>query len=233
VIANITVSGAVNTAVAGNYPLTYTVSDSKGLTDTASCVVTVVAATTTPDPEPEPEPVNTAPVIVGVSNKTINVGDSFNSLAGVSASDAEDGAIANITVNGTVNTAVAGTYPVSYSVTDSKGLTTTVSCVVTVKAVDAPIANGTYDPAKIYLAGDTVTYNGETYRAKWWIQGGGTPDNNGAWEQVSDNEGGIGAYSPTKEYLQNDQVTYNGLVYQAKWWTKGDVPGNSDVWQLV
>ncbi|MGL5381176.1 lytic polysaccharide monooxygenase [Clostridium sp.] len=34
-------------------------------------------------------------------------------------------------------------------------------------------------------------------------------------------------------YLGGEIVTYNGLEYKAKWWTKGDVPGESDVWQLI
>ncbi|MEG0296665.1 MAG: LCP family protein [Clostridium sp.] len=97
-----------------------------------------------PDTKPEvpdvkPEVSNTKPVINGVSNKSINVGSGFNPLSGVSASDKEDGNLSgNISVSGSVNTAVAGKYTLTYSVTDSDGNTTSASCVVTVVAPTPP-----------------------------------------------------------------------------------------------
>ncbi len=94
----------------------------------------------------------------------------------------------------------------------------------------------TYDPGRIYVAGDTAVYNGVTYKAKWWIQGGGAPDVNQAWEKASggNTDSGVsGSYNPQTAYTGGNRVTYEGHVYQAKWWTKGDVPGKSDVWQLI
>lgn len=235
-ITNITVTGTVDTNVAGSYTLNYSVSDSAGKTTAKSCVVTVRAPY-----------VNTPPVISGVADRSIALNSAFDALAGVSAGDAEDGAINGITVTGTVNTAVAGDYPLTYSVVDSNGLSASASCVITVlnSAGDDDEDDGddgdddgdgyeTYDPGKIYLAGDVVSYNGEVYRCKWWIKGNGTPDMNSAWEKISNNSGSeIAEYSPAKEYTGGSQVTYNGLVYEAKWWTKGDTPGVSDVWKLV
>jgi chitinase len=227
----ITVTGMVNTNVAGNYTITYAVRDSAGAAVTKSCVITVI------DPY-----VNTAPVISGVSNKTINVGDQFDALTGVSASDAEEGNItALITVSGTVNTAVAGDYTLRYTVTDNGGLTASVTRVVTVKAVeeddddddDDDDDGSSYEATKIYVTGDTVTYNGETYRAKWWIVGGGTPDQNPAWEKITQNDTSIPEYSISKEYVAGDKVTYGGNVYQAQWWTKGNLPGTNSVWKLL
>lgn len=215
----IVVTGTVDTNTPAVYQLTYEVTDSAAQTTTVIRKVTVTAVGNTP------------PVITGVANKTINVGDTFDPLQGVSASDAEDGAITNITVTGTVNTAVAGTYTLTYAVTDSDGATTTVSCVITVRSDEED--EDTYDPNKIYHAGDTVTYNGETYVAKWWVQGGGTPDVNAAWEKVNEDDGPIETYDPGKAYSGGSQVVYEGNVYQAKWWTQGDTPGSSDVWQLI
>lgn len=78
--------------------------------------------------------VNEAPVI-NASDVTINVGDTFDPLDGVTATDAEDGNIvltaANVTANN-VDTTTAGLYSVTYSVSDSEGLNTQLTIKVTV-----------------------------------------------------------------------------------------------------
>lgn len=215
----INVSGTVDTNTAGVYTLTYTVTDSANQTVTVTRTVTVTSSS-----------VNTPPVISGVTNKTINVGDSFDPMQGVSASDAEDGNLTNnIVVTGTVNTAVAGQYSLNYYVEDSGQASDSENCVITVQANSID----TYDPNRIYLAGDTVIYNGEIYEALWWVQGGATPDVNQAWKKVVGDDEPLGEYNPTKAYVAGDKVTYGGQVYQAKWWTQGETPGSSSVWELV
>ncbi|SHK77386.1 chitinase family 18 [Clostridium cavendishii DSM 21758] len=82
---------------------------------------------------------NSAPSISGVANKTINVGDSFNPLEGVTASDREDGDLTSkISITGSVNTNIVGTYTLKYSVTDSKGLSTTADRIITVTKSEIP-----------------------------------------------------------------------------------------------
>ncbi|WP_308798227.1 immunoglobulin-like domain-containing protein [Agromyces silvae] len=54
--AAVTVTGTVDTSVAGVSTLTYSVTDASGNTATATRVVTVVEATVEPEPEPEPNP---------------------------------------------------------------------------------------------------------------------------------------------------------------------------------
>ncbi|WP_195263910.1 glycosyl hydrolase family 18 protein [Clostridium sp. 1001275B_160808_H3] len=90
---------------------------------------------------------NTAPVINGATNKQIYVGDSFNPLAGITASDKEDGDLTSkVTVSGTVDTTKAGTYNLTYSVVDSKGLKATAAVTITVSEKNttntAPVING-------------------------------------------------------------------------------------------
>ena len=155
-----TVTGNVNTSVAGAYTLTYSATDSQGQTTTASRVITVQDQTVNPP---------TPPVFTGVSGKTIQVGDSFDPQAGVTATDAQDGVI-TFSVTGSVNTSVAGTYILTYSATNSQGLTTTAGRVITVE--DQPATGiAPWDSTATYWAGDMVTYNGNTYRAKWWALG--------------------------------------------------------------
>ena len=63
---------------------------------------------------------------INASDKTITVGDEFNPLKDVTAMDEEDGNLtSNIEIlNNTVDTSKAGTYEVTYKVTDSKGAST-------------------------------------------------------------------------------------------------------------
>lgn len=76
---------------------------------------------------------NTAPVISGVSDKKVELGQAFNALDGVKATDNEDGDLTkSIVVNGIVDTSKEGVYTITYSVTDSKGLTTTATAKITV-----------------------------------------------------------------------------------------------------
>ena len=81
-------------------------------------------------------PTNNLPVI-NASDKEIYVGDNFDPLKDVTATDAEDGTITltqnNIKEN-TVDISKPGEYKVTYSVTDSVGATTEKTIKVTVKA---------------------------------------------------------------------------------------------------
>ncbi|EUJ39001.1 cell wall surface anchor family protein, partial [Listeria weihenstephanensis FSL R9-0317] len=96
---------------------------------------------------------NEKPVIIA-SDKTIKVGDTFNALTGVTATDKEDG---NLTadikvVTNTVDTTKAGVYSVEYSVTDSDGNKTTKTIKVTVNTNDKPVITATDKTIKV---GDT------------------------------------------------------------------------------
>jgi chitinase len=44
----------------------------------------------------------------------------------------------------------------------------------------APVTTGTWDQSTIYNSGDTVAYNGKTYKAGWWTQGE-SPELSGQW----------------------------------------------------
>jgi Metallo-peptidase family M12B Reprolysin-like/GEVED domain/Bacterial surface protein, Ig-like domain/MAM domain, meprin/A5/mu/Secretion system C-terminal sorting domain len=113
ITANIVIGGdVVNTNVAGTYVVTYNVSDSAGNTATqVTRTVNVVADTV-------------APIItlVGASTITLNIGDTYTEQ-GATASDNIDGDItASIVIAGdVVNTNVAGTYVVTYNVSDVAG----------------------------------------------------------------------------------------------------------------
>ncbi len=77
------------------------------------------------------------PSISGAGNVTLEVGESFDPLAGVSASDENDGDLtADIAVSGSVNVDAAGTYTLTYSVENSDGESASVTRTVTVEAAE-------------------------------------------------------------------------------------------------
>ena len=127
--ANIVTSGSVDANLAGTYTLSYNVSDSQG--NPASTVSrTVVVADRTP------------PVISLTGSSTVNVeqGSSYTD-AGATASDIIDGNLsANITVSGSVNTSLSGSYILNYNVSDNAGnAATTVSRTVIVSDTTRPV----------------------------------------------------------------------------------------------
>ncbi|WP_166666116.1 immunoglobulin-like domain-containing protein [Paenilisteria rocourtiae] len=90
--------------------------------------------------------------VINANPKTIQVGDTFDPLAGVTASDKEDG---NLTskiqvMSNNVNPAVSGVYSVSYSVTDSDGNKASKSVQITVQSL-----NGSIDVNTFYLGKDS------------------------------------------------------------------------------
>ncbi|WP_312575610.1 immunoglobulin-like domain-containing protein, partial [Clostridium sp.] len=177
-------------------------------------------------------PINTSPILKGIEDKKIFVGEAFDAMEGVTAIDKEDGNLTDkIIVTGNVDNNIAGAYTLIYTVEDSEGLITTKERIITVKE-KPDITDDNFDPNKIYLEGDTVIYKGEKYTAKWWTQGG-VPENNPAWEkEVIPNEDGSMDYIEGKIYLEGDVVLYQGKRYQAKWWTKS-IPGSDESWEAL
>ena len=155
----------VKTDVAGQYEVTYKVTDSHGATRTKTIIVTV---------NPKMEVLNEAPVI-HATDKTITVGDTFDPMADVTATDAEDGNLTTkiVVEKNDVKTDVAGKYEVTYKVTDSKGVSFTKTITVTVNpkmevlneapvihATDKTITVGdTFDPKADVTATDTEDGN--------------------------------------------------------------------------
>lgn len=83
------------------------------------------------------EVLNEVPTI-HAENITITVGDKFDPLKDVTATDKEDGTLTDKieVLNDTVDINKAGVYEVTYKVTDSNGATVTKTITVTVKGKD-------------------------------------------------------------------------------------------------
>jgi len=138
--SKIIVSGTVDTSTIGNYKVIYKVTDSDENTVTKERMVTVVEKT------------NEKPVISGVADINIKVGDSFDAKTGVTATDLEDENITSkIIVSGTVDTKKVGKYTLTYTVTDSDGNKVSIPRVINVVPrnvqVNALIGTDRYDTA--------------------------------------------------------------------------------------
>ncbi|MDY5913400.1 MAG: DUF5011 domain-containing protein [Inconstantimicrobium porci] len=115
----------VDTSKVGKYKVEYKVTDSQGESAVKTISVTVLKNW---------EGINSKPVITA-SDKTLKVGDKYNPLDGVTASDKEDGDLTAkiVVVKNNVDTSKAGSYGVQYKVTDSMGASTTKDITVTVE----------------------------------------------------------------------------------------------------
>ena len=143
----------VDTTKPGKYEVTYKVTDSGGASHVKTIKVTV---------NPKMEPLNAAPIIKA-EDKTLTVGDAFDPMADVTATDEEDG---NLTdkieiLNNEVDTTKPGKYEVIYKVTDSKGASYTKSITVTVNPKMEPI-----NAAPIIKAEDKTLTVGDTFDPK-------------------------------------------------------------------
>lgn len=245
--AELTVSGSATSTLAitapavsqdSQFTATVSVTDGKA-TVSKNVVVNVIAPNSGGD--------NTAPVVDAIADIAIEEGTSAS--VAVVATDAQNDALTYIwnvpagltlTGSGANVSLMAGAVDadtnltVSVAVSDGE-FTATQSFIVTVTDADTTTPpTGTWDASQVYVGGDTVVYNGVTYKAKWWTQGD-RPDLGGAWEatsQPSDGNGDV-IWQASGIYNNGDQVTYQGVQYQAQWWTQGDEPGTADVWQAL
>ena len=108
------------------------------------------------EPEAPVNTPNTAPVIKGVQDTTVQAGSEFDAFAGVSAADEQDGDVSSKILidaspaldfkNGKAVPDTAGTYELVYSVTDAGGLTGEAYATLTVtKKTSEEIVYKTFD----------------------------------------------------------------------------------------
>ncbi|MFA7075766.1 MAG: immunoglobulin-like domain-containing protein, partial [Candidatus Izemoplasmatales bacterium] len=140
ITSRIQYSGNVNPMAEGEYNATYTVVDDDGNVDTVTVTITVVYTDTQ------------GPLLAGVGDKTIYVGEVFNALDGVSANDTIDGVV-DVTYTGEVNIWAEDDYELVYSASDESDNETTKTRVITVSFGDFVFGDSTtYELADLTLA---------------------------------------------------------------------------------
>lgn len=177
---------------------------------------------------------NYLPTISGVRNKTLTVKDPFDPLAGITANDKEDGNLTSkIVVTGTVNTRKAGKYPLTYTVTDSKGGKREASCVITVKNKTI-IEPDNYDPKKAYNTGDIIVYKGIRYQYMYFGVSPVEPGTHeGIWKTLGPAE--VEVIEPDIIDLATVAAKYNTTKGSPSWDEECDVnkDGIVDLFDLV
>ncbi|MBP2097745.1 glycosyl hydrolase family 18 protein [Enterococcus rivorum] len=214
--SKLSIVGNVETNKAGVYTLTYSVTNSSNKVATATRKITVK----------EKEKPTTPPTFSGISNKTINVGDAFDKMAGITAKDAAGKDITNkISVTGNVNTNQAGSYELTYSVTDDNGLKAeqkrTITVIKTETTPDFGVGKGIQWPNKVvapYV--DMVAYvssggnNGAPDLKKMFKESGTKFFNLGFMQAVEVKNGklewGWGGHRALSE-AGNDKWQYEGI----------------------
>ncbi len=154
------IENTVDITKVGTYKVVYEVTDSDGNKVTKEIKVTVNLKLSI---------INNAPEI-STKDVALKVGDKFDAMSGVSASDKEDGNITSsikVTEN-TVDTTKVGEYKVIYKVTDSQGASATKTIKVTVKlnkVSNVKATASTYNSNKITWSKLTGADGYEIYRA--------------------------------------------------------------------
>ena len=171
ITANIIVGGVVDVNTAGSYFITYDVSDNAGN------IATQVIRTVNIIPD------TTAPVITinGASTINLNLGTTYTEQ-GATASDDFDGDItANIIVGGAVDVNTAGSYFITYDISDNAGNIAT-QVIRTVNIIEVPngcvggISSFPYTESFENTLGDWTQSAADDI--DWTIDANGTPSNN-------------------------------------------------------
>ncbi|MCI6692277.1 MAG: DUF5011 domain-containing protein [Clostridium sp.] len=146
----ITVTGTIDENKLGPQKITYTVEDVVGNIKTVERTITVYGIA----------------IVAGTEDKAIQLGSTFDELAGVSAQDTQGNNL-KITVTGKVDENVLGPQKITYTVEDAAGNIKTVERTITVYGEptitgtdDKPIKLGsTFDPLAGVVAKDTEGNN--------------------------------------------------------------------------
>ena len=143
----------VNVNEPGIYDVTYKVTDTQGASYTTTIKVTV---------NPKAADLNACPVIQA-TDKTLTVGDEFDPLADVTATDEEDGDLTGKIkiLNNEVDMTKPGKYEVTYKVTDNGGASYVKTITVTVNPKMEPL-----NAAPIIKAEDKTLTVGDTFDPK-------------------------------------------------------------------
>ncbi len=88
-----------------------------------------------------------------------------------------------------------------------------------------PAASPAWSASTVYVAGNSVSYGGQNYRARWWTQNEMPSVTSAVWEAIADAVGNPANWSASVAYAAGAKVTYQSSVYKAKWWTQGEAPG--------
>ncbi|NQX26114.1 FIVAR domain-containing protein [Microbacteriaceae bacterium VKM Ac-2854] len=173
-------------------------------------------------------------IVVSPTTLSVPVGAAFDPASITVTATLADGTqraltAAEYTVAG-FDTATAGeraaTVTVSPALVSDGGASVTATLAVSVLRA--------WSASATYLTGETVLYNGSTWRASWWTSNQRPGDPNGPWQQIVVAPDGTAVWTASRIFTAGDVVVHQGKRYSAKWWTRNQAPGDPyGPWQLL
>jgi hypothetical protein len=211
ITGNITTSGTVNTAIAGTYLITYTVTDSDGnVAIPVTRTIVVIADLISP-----------SIVLIGDVTITLMVGNTYTD-AGATATDNIDGTITgSIITTGAVNTAVAGTYTITYNVSDAAGNVATPVIRTIIVSIPPPT---TKTLAEVTLATTTLSTSSSFIN---YLTGIGVSNTTGIYNQNNTIEND--PYIAYKSTITIPYGNFNALSYA----NKSELINNLKTWYAI
>lgn len=166
------------------------------------------------------------PSINGVADKTVTVGDSVDYMAGVTAvgDRGEDLTSAVQVDSSAVNTGAAGTYPVTYSVTEPNGYSNSAACNVTVnepakqpeQTADNSGSDSNSGSSKKPSGGNSGNGSGGSSNGGGSASGSSGSGSGSTSAPASNPENGDNTVSePTNNNVQYGVITWNKYEYDA------------------
>ena len=245
-------SQSITVSTSGNYQVTATTSNNSTVISNAVTINVTNCNTNLPP---------TVSITSPTNNSIQNINS--NTMVTVLASDA-DGTITavelyrNNVLLGTVTTApytfsianantgtftlVAKAYDNSNASTNSTNVVYTVNASTSSNACNYP----SWNAGSVYNTNDTVLFNNNIYKAKYWTQNDNPSTSYGnccVWDYIMPCGGFTAStcfkptYDPLIAYAANQEVYLNGNIYRAKWWTLNENPSTNSssgaVWLLL
>lgn len=197
------------------------------------------------------------PLFSGISDTRIKHGSAFDPLAGVTASDKEDGDLtAQIQVEGAVDNQRIGLYPLTYKVSDRDNNVTEQVRTVEVYSMKPVLSGITDTTLELGSPFDPMTgvsaQDEEDGDLTAQIQVSGSVDSSKVGRytltyRVSDSAGQVvsqqrnvtvkeqgatceNGWDASKVYVSGDVVSHNGTLWLAGWWTQNEEPGTTGEW---
>ncbi|MBT4213294.1 MAG: DUF5011 domain-containing protein [Porticoccaceae bacterium] len=197
-------TGSVDSDVAGVYSLSYSATDSEGNVSRVLTRTVTVADTI-------------APVITLVSDAAVEIelGSTYTD-SGASAADTVDGSV-DVVTTGSVDTAAAGTYTLTYTATDTAGNEASQTRTVTV------VASSSLEVLNVFVNGEVDPV---------WDLGFNATDSNNNWSTSCSNDNGAGCPNIAWELVEDSergtvlQIEHSSAGKQAIFYFKTSMPKN-------
>jgi beta-glucanase (GH16 family) len=197
-------TGSVDSDVAGVYSLSYSATDSEGNVSRVLTRTVTVADTI-------------APVITLVGDAAVEVelGATYTD-SGASAADTVDGSV-DVVTTGSVDTAAAGAYTLTYTATDTAGNEASQTRTVTV------VASSSLEVLNVFVNGEVDPV---------WDLGFNATDSNNNWSTSCSNDNGAGCPNIAWELVEDSergtvlQIEHSSAGKQAIFYFKTSMPKN-------